>query len=270
MIDLTPLDVRNKRGDFKKILRGYDPQEVDTFLELVAERLEALVRDNIQMRERTELLQQQVSSSTGRERAVQEALVTAQELRADIRAQAQREADLILQEAQAEARRRGTDAERKLDVLNDSLVELERRRMRFLKSFRQLLERELDGVEVEEARAPLEEQAIELNLGGGREETEEEGAETLADTTDMEGEREADEATAPTIPATDAPDAVEPPVAWDAPVHDLAEALKDVKDVQGDEATDGPGEPREVKREGDLFSLPDVPLPGDADGPPRS
>ena len=35
MIDLTPLDVRNKRGDFKKLLRGYDPQEVDVFLELV-------------------------------------------------------------------------------------------------------------------------------------------------------------------------------------------------------------------------------------------
>ena len=44
MIDMTPLDVRNKRGDFKKIMRGYDPQEVDIFLELVAERLEALVQ----------------------------------------------------------------------------------------------------------------------------------------------------------------------------------------------------------------------------------
>ena len=41
MIDLTPLDVRSKRGDFRRILRGYEPQEVDTFLELVAERLPA-------------------------------------------------------------------------------------------------------------------------------------------------------------------------------------------------------------------------------------
>ena len=31
MIDLTPLDVRNKRGDFKKIMRGYDPQEAERF-----------------------------------------------------------------------------------------------------------------------------------------------------------------------------------------------------------------------------------------------
>ncbi|MFH1765104.1 MAG: DivIVA domain-containing protein, partial [Gemmatimonadota bacterium] len=36
MIDLTPLDVRKKRGDFRRILRGYDPEEVDTFMDLVA------------------------------------------------------------------------------------------------------------------------------------------------------------------------------------------------------------------------------------------
>ena len=167
MIDLTPLDVRNKRTDFKKALRGYDPVEVDVFLEMVAERLEAVVRENIQLRERAELLQQQVTSSSGREQAVQEALVTAQELREDIRSQAQREAELVLQEAQAEARRRLEQIERKRAIIDDSLAELERRRMRFLKTFRQLLERELDGVEVEEARAPLEERAIEMHLRGG-------------------------------------------------------------------------------------------------------
>ena len=47
MIDLTPLDVRNKRGDFKRAMRGYEPHEVDLFLEMVADRLEALVRENL-------------------------------------------------------------------------------------------------------------------------------------------------------------------------------------------------------------------------------
>ena len=61
MIDLTPLDVRNKRGDFTKIMRGYQPDAVDHFLELVAERLEALIRENLKLRERTMSLQDQVS-----------------------------------------------------------------------------------------------------------------------------------------------------------------------------------------------------------------
>ncbi len=168
MIDLTPLDVRNKRGDFKKNLRGYDPQEVDVFLELVAERLEALVRENMRLQERSQALDRQVSSQSGRERAVQEALVTAQELRSDIRAQAQREAELILDEARAAARHTAADAERKVQALTDSIAELEKRRLRFLKAFRQLLERELDVVEVEEEHAPLEEHPLEIELGGGK------------------------------------------------------------------------------------------------------
>jgi DivIVA domain-containing protein len=132
MIDLTPLDVRNKRGDFKKLMRGYDPQEVDVFLEIVAERLEALTRENMALKERSGALQAQVNSQTDREQAVQAALVTAQELRADIRAQAQREAENVVKaaetegrrmvaEAEAEARTTLRDAERHFDKLEDAI-----------------------------------------------------------------------------------------------------------------------------------------------------
>jgi DivIVA domain-containing protein len=179
MIDLTPLDVRSKRGDFRRLMRGYDPQEVDTFLELVAERLEQLTRESIALRERTQILQQQVDSQSDREHAVQEALVTAQELRADIRGQAQREAEGVLKEAETEGRRLVAEAEaeartmrrgseRRMEQLEDSLQEIERRRARFLKEFRQLLERELDVVQVEEGRQPLEERTIDLDLGGAK------------------------------------------------------------------------------------------------------
>jgi DivIVA domain-containing protein len=178
MIDLTPLDVRSKRGDFKKLLRGYDPEEVDVFLEMVADRLEALVRENIQLRDRTESLHEQVVAWSGREKAVQEALVTAQELRTEMRKLAQQQADMVLADAQAEARRqlaeaqaeirtRFRDAERRLAAAQDALDELERRRIRFLKSYRQLLEREMDVVEVEVGRPPLEERSFDLDLGGG-------------------------------------------------------------------------------------------------------
>ena len=62
MIDLTPLDVRKKASDFKKIMRGYDPKEVEDFLQLVAGRLEDLVKENLTLRERSERLMQQVGA----------------------------------------------------------------------------------------------------------------------------------------------------------------------------------------------------------------
>lgn len=176
MIDLTPLDVRKKRGDFKKGMRGYETQEVDGFLELVAERLEALVRENLQLRERNQSLERQVASQTEREEAVRDALVTAQELRTEIRDTARKEADKVIDDARTEARRmiaeaeaevrtRLRNSERQADHAVETLAELERRRLRFLRSFRQLLEREMDVVEVEEGRPPLEERSFEMELG---------------------------------------------------------------------------------------------------------
>jgi cell division initiation protein len=187
MIDLTPLDVRNKRGDFKRLMRGYDPQEVDVFLEMVADRLEVLVRENLQLKERTQSLQEQVATQSEREQAVQDALVTAQELRADIRAQSQREAEHAVKEAQAEGRNliaraegeakriineaeaesveRVRELERRIDLAGSTIQDLERRRVRFLKEFRSLLARELDVVEVEQEKLPFEERAIDLDLG---------------------------------------------------------------------------------------------------------
>ncbi|MEZ4415004.1 MAG: DivIVA domain-containing protein [Gemmatimonadota bacterium] len=164
MIELTPLDVRKKRGDFRKGMRGYDPGEVDTFLEIVAERLEALVKENMTLKERSARLGDQVREQQDREKAVQDALVTAQALRKDISGQAQREAELMRREAEAEIERMLMDAENRLDEIRLSMDEMDRRRRRFLRAVRAMLERELDFVSVEEGRDPLEERPLELEL----------------------------------------------------------------------------------------------------------
>jgi cell division initiation protein len=163
MIDLTPLDVRKKRGDFRRGLRGYDPEEVDHFLELVSERLEEVVRENRDLKEKASHLSRQVEGQEGREKAVHEALVTAQELREEIQGQARKEADLIRREAEGDAqelrrvaeddvRRIQEEGARILEQQHRELEELNRARDRFLRGFRRLLEEQLDFLEVEEAR----------------------------------------------------------------------------------------------------------------------
>ena len=165
MIDLTPLDVRKKRGDFGKGLRGYDPPEVDGFLELVAERMEELVKENLAFREKIERLGEKVVVQEGREQAVQDALVTAQELRQDVKKQARREAKLLEREARGRIEGMILESEKLLTEHHAALQELGRHRERFLKAFRTFLERELDTVEVEFGRAPLEDVTLVLELG---------------------------------------------------------------------------------------------------------
>jgi DivIVA domain-containing protein len=213
MIDLTPLDVRKKRGDFRRLFRGYDPEEVDSFLELVAERLEALVKKNLSLSEKADKQAQQLSALEERERAVQEALVTAQKLRDDVRNQTREEAELLKKEAEREAarRREGVQAEidRKIGEV-DGLIrermevveEMERNRSQFLKGFRALLERELDAVQVEEARAPLDEVLLDLDLGGLAALADE----TFPELEEAEEEDEGDEVGEPTPVEALAPD----------------------------------------------------------------
>lgn len=164
MIDLTPLDVRKKRGDFGRAVRGYDREEVDHFLEMVAERLEALVKENMRLRERADRLQGQLAALEGRENAVHEALVTAQELREEMRQQARREAELLRREAEAEVDRALAEGERQVRSMQDTVEGLERARLRYLKAFRSLLERNLDALEVEEERSPLDDAPLEIEF----------------------------------------------------------------------------------------------------------
>jgi cell division initiation protein len=165
MIDLTPLDVRKKRGDFGKGLRGYDTDEVDTFLEMVAERMEVLVKENLTFRKKIEKLREKVELLDRREQAVQDALVTAQELRRDVKKQAGREVKVLEHEARARIAGMVAESGKVLAGRRAVLEELERQRERFLKAFRTFLERELDTVEVEFGRAPLEDVTVDLELG---------------------------------------------------------------------------------------------------------
>jgi DivIVA domain-containing protein len=153
MIDLTPLDVRKKKGDFRRGLRGYEPPQVDEFLDLVAERLEDLVRENTMLRERTAQLAEALNAFRAREQAMNEALVSAQQLREEIREQSARQADLNLREARAEGERLLTEARRDVEQEREALRRVEGQRARFLRSFRTFLEGQLEDLLLEEERA---------------------------------------------------------------------------------------------------------------------
>ena len=47
---LTPMDINNK--EFKKIIRGYNPEEVDEFLDKIVEDYEALYKENANLKEK--------------------------------------------------------------------------------------------------------------------------------------------------------------------------------------------------------------------------
>ncbi len=138
---LTPLDVR--RTDFPASLRGYDKARVDEFRDRVANELERLTRINQELESKAKGFHEQLRAFRERDKALNDALVSAQQLRAEVREQADREAQLIRREARAEGERIIDDARVELRRIATEIEGLERARRAYLAQFRAMVARQL-------------------------------------------------------------------------------------------------------------------------------
>lgn len=152
MIDLTPLDVRKKKDDFRRSVRGYDAHQVDAFLAVVADCLERHVREHVVLSDRIEQQKHQLESYKGREKALNEALLAAQELREEARLQSERDAAMRVREAEIRAGAVLADAERTVRICRDKVEDLKATRGRFLASLRKLFERFDEYLDFEDER----------------------------------------------------------------------------------------------------------------------
>jgi DivIVA domain-containing protein len=154
---LTPLDVR--RYDFGRALRGYDPTRVDQFRDQVAEEMERLTRINQDLDQKARSFHEQLRAYRERDKALNDALVSAQQLRNDTREQAEREAQLIVREAEAQGERLLETARANVRKLEQELESLERTRRAYLAQMRTFITRqlsELDATDRPVANVPLE------------------------------------------------------------------------------------------------------------------
>jgi DivIVA domain-containing protein len=142
---LTPLDVRSQ--EFARVLRGYDRAQVDEFKMAISEELDRLLRERAQQEERLRSAEEQLRAYRDRERAMNEALVAAQQLRVDSREQAEREAELVLREARAEAERILERAQEEESLVRERSDGAVRQFTAYVASFRTLLERHLGEVD---------------------------------------------------------------------------------------------------------------------------
>lgn len=149
---LTALDAR--RFDFGNALRGYDRVRVDQFREQVAAELERLSRAHQELDQQARHAQEQLQSFRERDKAINEALVSAQQLRGEIKERAEREAQLIVREAQAEADRLLHGVRDELRRAEEEVQALWRTRRSYLAQLRHHLERQLTELNAAES-APV-------------------------------------------------------------------------------------------------------------------
>ena len=77
-MDLTPIDV--KKQDFKRVLRGFEPQAVRRFLDEVADAWEDLIRGREALHDRIAELEGTIENYRRVERTLNETLLAAQRI----------------------------------------------------------------------------------------------------------------------------------------------------------------------------------------------
>ncbi len=147
---ITPLDLRNHQ--FGRRLSGINPDEVESFLALVSEDYEALVRENEGQGGRIRQLEQRVEQLVADERLLKETLLSAQAMTSDLRGAAIRECEVLVGEAEVKAEKILDAAHRRAAKLGEEIREMRGMRTRLAEVLRTTLETHLTLVDsIEEA-----------------------------------------------------------------------------------------------------------------------
>ncbi len=135
---LTPLDIRHK--EFKRGMRGYADVEVDEFLDEVADEYERLFKENIDLQDRVEALEEKVAGYKRIEETLQKTLINAQASAEEQKQNANKQAQLILQDAELKSRQLVNEAYSERQAIEQSMAKLKSAEEDFRFKFRQLLD----------------------------------------------------------------------------------------------------------------------------------
>lgn len=147
MLHLSKIDIDNKT--FSKRLRGYDVREVAAFLQEVSEALGDMADERQKLADKVERMEGLLDEHRQREQTLRDTLMTTQKMIDQLKANARKEADLIIQEAQVKAEDMLNQAHLRMAHIHDDIVELKRQRTQFEVKLKSLLDAHQKILEME-------------------------------------------------------------------------------------------------------------------------
>jgi len=142
---LTAQDVRHQ--EFSSKLRGYDRDEVNEFLSIVADLIEELGAERLKILQKSEFLEKQLAEFKNIEATLKSTLLRTQESADDIKRAAEKESELIIREAQVKADRLIEEKRVKIRQLESNYEALRSKWDEYFVKFKNLLTSHLEILE---------------------------------------------------------------------------------------------------------------------------
>ena len=147
---ITPLDIQQKQ--FSSRFRGFDMEEVDSFLELIREEMEELLRDNANLREESRRFEKQLKEYKNIETTLKDTLISTQQMADEFRSTAKKEADLLRKEAELQSDEMIREAQDNVVKIHEDITDLKGVRRHFKEELRRLIESHLSMMEFDRER----------------------------------------------------------------------------------------------------------------------
>ncbi|QUH20907.1 DivIVA domain-containing protein [Alkaliphilus sp. B6464] len=141
---ITPLEIQNK--EFKRGIRGYKEDEVDEFLDQIMIDYEKLYKENIELKDKLEAANHQMDQYKGIEETLKNTLIVAQNAAEDVRANAHKKSELIIQEAESKAKEVIAKAHIEVEDIRNEFESTKKQMQIFKTRFRTLLQSQLDSL----------------------------------------------------------------------------------------------------------------------------
>jgi cell division initiation protein len=127
---------------------GFDADQVNSFLEMVAAEFEALNRSTDDLSTQLKYIQEKLDNYTRIEKNLSDTLLSAQRSTDEARLNAQKEAELIIKDAQIRADRYEDESRQRVHALESEIISLKTQRDSFLSRFRSILRDQLSLLEI--------------------------------------------------------------------------------------------------------------------------
>jgi cell division initiation protein len=124
---ITPLDIQQQR--FTVRFRGFDSREVDLFLEQMAHTFEQMQRESESLQEEIKRLRLETQGYRKREDTFRRAMVQSQTVLEQMKANAEKQAEMIIAEADIKAEKIISRSQTRMDRLQQDITELKRQRV---------------------------------------------------------------------------------------------------------------------------------------------
>jgi len=136
------MDIENK--EFKRTVRGYNPYEVDEFLDQIAEDYETLYKENSILNEKINILDEKIEHYKKIESTIQKTLVLAQNSAEQVKLSAQKEAELIIKNANDSAQKIIDRANNDVLKINDEFDRIRREFNKFRTKYRNFMNSQIE------------------------------------------------------------------------------------------------------------------------------